>query len=244
MRGAQTNKKAFFNCLPPGIGADILDSTNQNVFSFGILQEEDTWWELDYDQQAVFDYIENINTYMREQYHSIIVMIQYYYFKYYLLPFCFAQDILYKQNHRYQWDLPPRKTKLNRPYDSCRIHGALTLNKVAGNLHITRGKSLHFGQGHIHINSMFDMTPSNFSHRIDRFSFGDGEPGIVHPLEGTKVLLQESATMAQYFIEVVPTDVRTSFSNVKTFQYSAKENRRPIGMMYMASKLFPKCLSY
>jgi hypothetical protein len=26
-----------------GIGADILDSTNQNVFSFGILQEDDTW---------------------------------------------------------------------------------------------------------------------------------------------------------------------------------------------------------
>lgn len=126
--------------------------------------------------------------------------------------------------------MPERKTKLNRPYDSCRIHGALTLNKVAGNLHITRGKSLHFGQGHIHINSMFDMTPSNFSHRIDRFGFGDGEPGIVHPLEGTRVVLQESATMAQYFIEVVPTDVRTSFSNVKTFQYSAKENRRPIGM--------------
>lgn len=25
------------------IGADILDSTNQNVFSFGILEEQDTW---------------------------------------------------------------------------------------------------------------------------------------------------------------------------------------------------------
>lgn len=35
-------------CFPmlTGIGADILDSTDQNVFSFGILEEQDTWWEL------------------------------------------------------------------------------------------------------------------------------------------------------------------------------------------------------
>lgn len=35
--------------------------------------------------------------------------------------------------------------------------------------------------------------------------------------------------MAQYFIEVVPTDVESFMSNVKTFQYSVKENIRPIG---------------
>lgn len=30
-------------CLRLDIGADILDSTNQNVFSFGVLEEQDTW---------------------------------------------------------------------------------------------------------------------------------------------------------------------------------------------------------
>lgn len=34
--------------------------------------------------------------------------------------------------------------------------------------------------------------------------------------------------MAQYFIEVVPTDVFTFFSHFQMFQYSVKENTRPI----------------
>lgn len=34
--------------------------------------------------------------------------------------------------------------------------------------------------------------------------------------------------MMQYFIEVVPTDVHTLLSSIKTFQYSVKENARPI----------------
>lgn len=37
------------------------------------------------------------------------------------------------------------------------------------------------------------------------------------------------STMAQYFIDVVPTDVQSFMSNIKTFQYSVKENIRPIG---------------
>jgi len=37
--------------------------------------------------------------------------------------------------------------------------------------------------------------------------------------------------MMQYFIEVVPTDVQTFMSTVKTFQYSVKENSRPIGKL-------------
>lgn len=78
---------------------------------------------------------------------------------------------------------------------------------------------------------MFDRTQSNFSHRIDRFSFGDAEAGIVHVLDGTIMVLNESSTMAQYFIEVVPTDIRTSFTNTKTYQYSVRENTRPIGKL-------------
>lgn len=37
-------------------------------------------------------------------------------------------------------------------------------------------------------------------------------------------------TMAQYFIEVVPTDIYTFMSHIKTYQYSVKENTRPISM--------------
>lgn len=55
------------------IGADILDSTNQNVFSFGILEEQDTWWELCPNQRAYFEYMQHLNGYLREEYHSLSV---------------------------------------------------------------------------------------------------------------------------------------------------------------------------
>lgn len=43
--------------------------------------------------------------------------------------------------------------------------------------------------------------------------------------------------MAQYFIEVVPTDVESFLSRVKTFQYSVKENIRPVSKFYPCFKL-------
>lgn len=68
----------------------------------------------------------------------------------------------------------------------------MTLNKVAGNFHITAGKSIHFASGHIHISNLYNEVPLNFSHRINRFSFGDATSGIVHPLEGDEKILEES----------------------------------------------------
>lgn len=67
-------KKTFCSIgLFSGIGADILDSTNQNVFSFGILEEQDTWWELCPEQRAYFEYTQHLNAYLREEYHSLTV---------------------------------------------------------------------------------------------------------------------------------------------------------------------------
>ena len=37
------------------IGADILDKTNTNAFTFGRLKEEQTWWHLEPDQRVYFD---------------------------------------------------------------------------------------------------------------------------------------------------------------------------------------------
>lgn len=42
--------------------------------------------------------------------------------------------------------------------------------------------------------------------------------------------------MAQYFIEVVPTDIYTFMSHIKTYQYSVKENTRPISEFVVAVK--------
>ena len=37
------------------IGADILDKTNTNAYTFGRLKEEQTWWQLEPAQRVYFD---------------------------------------------------------------------------------------------------------------------------------------------------------------------------------------------
>ncbi|CAK1589335.1 unnamed protein product [Parnassius mnemosyne] len=192
------------------LGADILDSTSQSVFGFGELQEEDTWFDLTQEQQDAFDAVKYLNSYLREEYHSI-------------------WQLLWKKGHgSVRATIPPRKTRPNHRPDACRLHGVLTLNKVAGNFHITAGKSLHLPRGHIHLNMLFDDTPQNFSHRIHRLSFGSPANGIIYPLEGDEKITSDENMLYQYFIEVVPTDIDTTFETIKTFQYSVKELERPV----------------
>lgn len=162
---------------------------------------------------------------------------------------------MYKTNEFLNIKMPPRSIKAIEPYDSCRVFGTLKLNKVAGNFHITQGKSLHFGQGHLHLNIMFDDVATNFSHRITKLSFGDPQSGIVQPLEFEEKIFMDGEffvmsdvcnfnfyltyffiffiekNMIMYYIEIVPTDIETFVSHVKTFQYSVKENIRTIGKM-------------
>lgn len=98
-------------------------------------------------------------------------------------------------------ELPPRSEILNRPFDACRIYGSLILNKVSGNFHITAGKSLNLPRGHIHISAFMSDRDYNFTHRINRFSFGDPSPGIVHPLEGDERIASESRyTLVSTFV--------------------------------------------
>lgn len=192
------------------LGADILDSTNQNTLSFGQLEEEDTWFELSQNQRYYFDNKKHINSYLREEYHAI-------------------KDLLWKSSFSSLFgELPARMDKPDRPYDACRIYGSLILNKVAGNFHITAGKSLNFPRGHIHISAFMSESDYNFTHRINRFSFGDPSPGIVHPLEGDEYFADNGNMLYQYFIEVVPTIVKTFIKTIDTYQYSSKELFRPI----------------
>lgn len=121
---------------------------------------------------------------------------------------------------------PERSSKPTHPFDACRIHGDLTLNKVAGNFHVIGGKSMQFPRGHVHITPLLEDDRMNFSHRIHRFGFGDA--ALVNPLEGDEKIFSRGSTIAQYFIEVVPTEIKTLMSTVSTYQYSVKENIRPI----------------
>lgn len=62
------------------IGADIMDQTSQNVFSFGTLREEDTWWEMCPKQREHFEFVQTMNTYLREEWHSLTVNTGHNYF--------------------------------------------------------------------------------------------------------------------------------------------------------------------
>ena len=176
----------FLTLLVAVIGADILDKTNQNAFTFGRLREEPTWWELDSAQRIHFDevsflhksgfqltlypQVQRLNQYLREEYHQL-------------------QDILWSSGFSKLYaDLPERREKPDIPYDACRIHGSLTLNKVAGNFHVTAGKVLPIMGAHAHMTGFMETSDYNFSHRIEKLSFGDNHAGIIQPLEGDEKL--------------------------------------------------------
>ncbi|CAH1366343.1 hypothetical protein MTP99_007694 [Tenebrio molitor] len=192
------------------LGADILDSTNQNAYKFGALEEEETWFELAPNQLVHFENKKHFNSYLREEYHAI-------------------KDLLWRSSFSTMFgQMPTRNINPDRPYDACRIHGSLILNKVSGNFHITAGKSLNLPRGHIHISAFMSERDYNFTHRINKFSFGDPSPGIIHPLEGDELVTHDGMTLFNYFIEVVPTHVKTFLTDVDTYQYSVKELNRPI----------------
>ncbi|KAJ9599426.1 hypothetical protein L9F63_010095 [Diploptera punctata] len=151
-----------------------------------------------------------VNSYLREEFHAI-------------------QELLWRSGQSTLFgDMPARTETPPDPPDACRVFGSLILNKVAGNFHITAGHSLALPRGHIHISAFMSESDYNFTHRINRFSFGDPSPGIVHPLEGDEKITNQNTMLYQYFIDVVPTEVNTFMSRISTYQYSVKDHERPI----------------
>ena len=125
--------------------------------------------------------------------------------------------------------IPPRQNEDGAPHhDSCRLHGFIELNKVAGNFHITAGQAVPHIQGHAHINAFVPSHLVNFSHRIDRFTFGESAPWIIDPLEGTHVVTSDHSHIYQYYLQIVPTFVKTKFQTFTSNQYSVTERNRHI----------------
>jgi len=88
--------------------------------------------------------------------------------------------------------MPKRRIIPEDPEDACRFHGSLSLNKVKGNFHVSAGKSVPIMRGHAHLTGFMAKEDYNFSHRIDKLSFGDAHGGIIQPLEGEFVVADES----------------------------------------------------
>ncbi|CAL4111652.1 unnamed protein product, partial [Meganyctiphanes norvegica] len=154
--------------------------------------------------------IQPVNSYLREQFHSV-------------------HDLLWRSGYTNIFgDMPSRKEIPERSKDGCRVHGSLGINKVAGNFHLTAGKTLPLPRGHAHLAVFMEDTDYNFTHRIDKFSFGDPAPGIIHPLEGDELFAAKNFMTYQYFLTVVPTQVNTYSYRGNTFQYSVAQQEREI----------------
>lgn len=114
---------------------------------------------------------------------------------------------------------------------SCRIHGSINVKKVAGNLHVTIGRSVPHPQGHAHLNVFVPPQLVNFSHRIDHFSFGPPVLGAINPLDATLKVTQDRQHVFQYFLRVVRTKFNTYNHGMTTNQYSVTEQNRTINHM-------------
>ncbi|RWS15950.1 endoplasmic reticulum-Golgi intermediate compartment protein 2-like protein [Dinothrombium tinctorium] len=196
------------------VGADIIDVTNQNnAYTYGRLNEEPTYFELTDSQQVQWDAVRDINNYLRDEHHSL-------------------RDFLWRKDTRNQFvygrPIPPRNILPDKEPDACRIHGTLIVNKVAGNFHITVGKHIPLPIGHAHISLTAGMTRYNFSHRIERFSFGEHIPSIINPLEGEEKITTAETHLFQYYVKVISTDIQTTDIKMHTYQYSTTEKDRII----------------
>ncbi|KAJ3160628.1 hypothetical protein HDU86_000387 [Geranomyces michiganensis] len=109
---------------------------------------------------------------------------------------------------------------------ACRITGALRVNKVSGMLHFT-------ALGHGYIGGHTPHKMMNFTHRIDKLSFGQYYPGVHNPLDRTLEISRTSMDMFQYFIAIVPTiyiDRNRAFGSkvILTSQYAVTDYQRSI----------------
>lgn len=80
----------------------------------------------------------------------------------------------------------------------------------------------------------FRRVPANFTHRINRLSFGHhaSSLSLVSALEGDETFVPDEETTVQYFLTIVPTEIHNMFSTINTFQYSVTENIRKLGRKF------------
>ena len=169
------------------LGSDVIDIANQVVETEKFLATEQAFFDLTPSQmswlKARQDLLRDIN-----EYRSLnkLIMLQ-------SLP------------------MPDGAPKGSHP-TACRLHGTLTVNKVAGNFHITIGKHISDPMqrmGHRHVAGYVPLELYNLSHRIDHLSFGSPVPGMVNPLDATLQITETRQYLYQYYIQIVPTEYNT-----------------------------------
>lgn len=189
------------------IGADVLDLAETMVSSEG-LKYEPVNFDLSPEQRLWHMTLQHIQERLRVE-HSL-------------------QDVLLKAAIKQAPPAPQQSVERSSSLTSCRIHGHMYVNKVAGNFHVTVGKSIPHPRGHAHLAALVSHDSYNFSHRIDHLSFGEAIPGLISPLDGTEKVSADANHMFQYFITIVPTRLNTYKISADTHQYSVTERERVI----------------
>ncbi|KAK8935715.1 Protein disulfide-isomerase 5-4 [Platanthera zijinensis] len=125
--------------------------------------------------------------------------------------------------------------------EGCNIHGFVDVKKVAGNIHLSPGKSFHHSS--FAFLDLFALQGEyNISHKINKLSFGKEFPGVINPLDGAHWIQERSSGMYQYFIKVVPTiytDLRgrkiysNQFSVTEHFREGTFYPRPPPGVIFI-----------
>jgi len=131
--------------------------------------------------------------------------------------------------------------RVDRRGEGCLVSATLSVNKVAGNVHIALGASHAHdsaanqqagGGKHMHQFQLPEVMHFDASHRIIDFRFGPPIPTAIYPLDATTNTIAPPYTSAhfQYFIKIVPT-LYTSARNVTTatHQYSVTSQVHHIG---------------
>ncbi|GAB5364157.1 hypothetical protein AAMO2058_000944700 [Amorphochlora amoebiformis] len=123
----------------------------------------------------------------------------------------------------------PMRYKELEDHQGCRLTGYLNVSKVAGNFHISPGKTHEVNAIHIYDLGAFSDGKFNISHTIHTLSFGQQYPGLRNPLDKKTKLFGPEVTigMHQYYIKVVPT--RYNYLNgkiVETNQFSVTDHLR------------------
>lgn len=130
--------------------------------------------------------------------------------------------------------------------EGCQLHGYLQVNRVAGNFHISPGKSYELGHMHIHDLAAFGKdTKYNLSHTINHLSFGENYPGQVFPLDDHAVRAVESEMVFQYYIKIVPTTyAKLNGEVLKTNQFSITKHQKELSTEGGESSLPGMFISY
>ncbi|KAG7802910.1 hypothetical protein KL944_001802 [Ogataea haglerorum] len=97
---------------------------------------------------------------------------------------------------------------------ACRIFGAIPVNRVKGELHITAR-----GYGY-RDRTRIPAEALNFTHAISEFSFGEFFPYLDNPLDMTLKMTDSHLHTFRYHLNVVPTLYRKLGVEIDTNQYS------------------------